>query len=218
MYKWMYTPLIFFSWRSHSQRICRFSEKNKWNSCKEMELSIFPNDRMGPYSKLIINHPCGFLTFTRNAEENKKSSFWLWCSFNIYLSFNIAFLNFILFLYTVFLLNKYLRYININSQSTLKKYYLIWIRNVFMSLFQFWTLFVLKLNLDFNHVKCSLLFHWCSYNLLNTFLHFCFIYCSLLIPSNTYYKLLMDETEGMFCFSGCIRRCFKLNCLVGCIL
>lgn len=44
-------------------------------SCKEMEQTIFPNNRMGPYPNSIIHYSSGFYVFKKDEEGNKKPSF-----------------------------------------------------------------------------------------------------------------------------------------------
>lgn len=48
-------------------------------SCKEMEQTIFPNNKMGPYSNSIIHYSSGFYVFKKDEEGNKKPSFWSRC-------------------------------------------------------------------------------------------------------------------------------------------
>lgn len=66
------------------------------------------NNRTGSCPKsIIIHHSSGFLQLTRTTEENKKHSFLRWCSFTIYLIFNLAFVTFILFLYIFIQIKSY---------------------------------------------------------------------------------------------------------------
>lgn len=49
------------------------------HSCKEMEQTIFPNNRMGPYPNSIIHYSRGFYMFKKDEEDNKKPSVWRRC-------------------------------------------------------------------------------------------------------------------------------------------
>lgn len=55
-----------------SELTIKLNMKDIVYSCKEMEQTIFPNNRMGPYPNSIIHYSSGFYMFKK---DNKNPSF-----------------------------------------------------------------------------------------------------------------------------------------------